>query len=171
MFTLALQVQNVSYELEVDEYLTVPDGKGDIVLKLHDLMADEFMQLDMVLSFDSAYDSYSSDQLSEAYKDDLIMRIAAAIVHDMVDREDILETFEWARYINEKGISKGLRNLPLTKLGEKLLNERRMLDFHRVLFDILYRQLLMAEYNSYGHFENTAQFRMRKPLAFARGTV
>ena len=74
MFTLALQVQNVSYELEVDEYLTVPDGKGDIVLKLHDLMADEFMQLDMVLSFDSAYDSYSSDQLSEAYKDDLSVK-------------------------------------------------------------------------------------------------
>ena len=26
MFTLTLQVQNVSYELEMDEYLTVPDG-------------------------------------------------------------------------------------------------------------------------------------------------
>lgn len=145
MFTLTLQVQNVSYELEMDEYLTVPDGKGDIVLKLTRPMADEFMQLDMGLSFDSAYDSYSPDQLCKAYKDDPIMRIAAAIVQDMAGREEVLETFEWASYINEKGISQRLRNHPLTKLGEKLFNERQVLDFHRVLFDIPYRQSLMAE--------------------------
>ena len=145
MFTLTLQVQNVSYELEMDEYLTVPDGKGDIVLKLTRPMADDFMQLDMGLSFDSAYDSYSPDQLGEAYKDSPIMRIAAAIVQDVAGREEVLETFEWARYINEKNISKELLNHPLTKLGEKLFKERRVLDFHRALFDIPYRQSLMAE--------------------------
>ena len=145
MLTLTLQAQNVSYELEMDEYLTVPEGKGDIVLKLTRPMTDDFMQLDMGLSFDSTYDSYSPDQLCEAYKDNPITRIAAAIVQDMAGREEVLKTFEWARYINEKGVSKGLLNHPLTKLGEKLFKERRVLDFHRVLFDIPYRQSLMAE--------------------------
>lgn len=145
MFTLTLQSQDVSYELEMDEYLTVPEGKGDISLKLTRPTSDDFMQLEMALSYDSAYDNYSPDQLSEAYKDSPILRIATAIVQDMAGQEAVLKTFAWARYNNETGISKKLLNHPLTKLGEKLFNERRVLDFHRILFDFPYRQSLMAE--------------------------
>ena len=145
MFTLTLQAQDISYELEMDEYLTVPEGKGDLSLKLTRPTSDDFLQLEMALSFDSAYDSYSPGQLGEAYKDDPIMRIAEVIVQDMAGREAVLETFAWARYINEVGISKKLLNHPLTKLGEKLFQERRALDFHRILFDLSYRQSLMAE--------------------------
>ena len=145
MFTLTLQVQDVSYELEMDEYLTVPEGKGDIALKLTRPMTEDYMQLETALSYDSSYDSYAPDQLGEFYKDSPIMRITAAIVQDMASREEILETFEWARYVNQSRISKGLLNHPLTKLGEKLFNERRVLDFHRVLFDIPYRQSLMEK--------------------------
>lgn len=145
MFTLTLQVQDVSYELEMDEYLTIPEGKGDIALKLTRPMTEDYMQLETALSYDSSYDSYAPDQLGEFYKDSPIMRITAAIVQDMASREEILETFEWARYVNQSRISKGLLNHPLTKLGEKLFNERRVLDFHRVLFDIPYRQSLMEK--------------------------
>lgn len=145
MFTLTLQAQDVSYELEMDEYLTVPEGKGNITLKLTRPTSDDFLQLEMALSYDSAYDNYSPNQLSEAYKDSPILRIATAIVQDMAGLEAVLETFAWARYINETGISKKMLNQPLTKLGEKLFNERRVLDFHRILFDLPYRQSLMAE--------------------------
>ena len=50
MFTLTLQVQDVSYELEMDEYLTVPEGKGDIALKLTRPMTEDYMQLETALS-------------------------------------------------------------------------------------------------------------------------
>ena len=126
MFTLTLQVQDVSYELEMDEYLTIPEGNGDIALKLTRPMTEDYMQLETALSYDSSYDSYAPDQLGEFYKDSPIMRITAAIVQDMASREEILETFEWARYVNQSRISKGLLNHPLTKLGEKLFNERRV---------------------------------------------
>ena len=145
MFSLTLQVQDVSYELEMDEYLTVPEGRGDIALKLTRPMTEDYMQLETALSYDSSYGSYAPDQLGEVCKDSPIMRIAAAIVQDMASREEILETFEWARYVNQSRISKGLLNHPLTKLGEKLFNERRVLDFHRVLFDIPYRKSLMKK--------------------------
>lgn len=145
MFTLTLQVQDVSYELEMDEYLTVPEGKGDIALKLTRPMTEDYMQLETALSYDSSYGSYAPDQLGEVYKDSPIMRIATAIVQDMASREEILETFEWARYVNQSRISKGLLNHPLTKLGEKLFNERRVLDFHRIVFDIPYRKSLMEK--------------------------
>ena len=145
MFTLTLQVQGVSYELEMDEYLTIPDGKGDIVLKLTRPMADDFLQLEMAFSYDIAYDSYSAAQLGEVYKDDPIMRIATAIVRDMAGREEVLETFAWARFINQTGISRKLLEHPLTRLGERLFNERRVFDFHRILFDLPYRQSLLGE--------------------------
>ena len=145
MFTLTLQVQDVSYELEMDEYLTISEGKRDIALKLTRPMTEDYMQLETALSYDSSYDSYAPDQLGEFYKDSPIMRIAAAIVQDMASREEILETFEWARYVNQSRISKGLLNHPLTKLGEKLFNERRVLDFHRIVFDIPYRKSLMEK--------------------------
>ena len=46
MFTLTLQVQNITYELELDEYLSVPEGKGDIALKLTRPMTEDYMQLE-----------------------------------------------------------------------------------------------------------------------------
>ena len=121
MFTLTLQVQDASYELEMDEYITIPGGKGDIALKLTRPMADDFLQLEMAFSYDIAYDSYSPAQLGEVYKDDPIMRIATAIARDMAGREEV------------------------TRLGERLFNERRVFDFHRILFDLPYRQSLLDE--------------------------
>lgn len=145
MFTLTLQVQDASYELEMDEYLTIPDGKGDIALKLTRPMADDFLQLEMAVSYDIAYDSYSPAQLGEVYKDNPIMRIATAIARDMAGREEVLETFEWASFINQTGISRKLLEHPLTRLGERLFNKRRVFDFHRILFDLPYRQSLLGE--------------------------
>lgn len=94
MFTLTLQVQNITYELEMDEYLTVPEGKGDIALKLTRPMTEDYMQLETALSYDSSYDSYAPEQLGEVYKDSPIMRIAAAIVQDLACQEEIKGTYQ-----------------------------------------------------------------------------
>ena len=140
---------------ECEEYIPISfmdkdtlDGQPAYLSQMFTLtlqVQEDYMQLETALSYDSSYGSYAPDQLGEVYKDSPIMRIAAAIVQDMASREEILETFEWARYVNQSRISKGLLNHPLTKLGEKLFNERRVLDFHRILFDIPYRQSLMEK--------------------------
>ena len=49
------------------------------------------------------------------------------------------------RIINENGISNNLLNHPLTKLAEKLFNEQRVLDYHRIVFDLAYRADLLSE--------------------------
>ena len=46
MFTLTLQVQNTFYKMEIDEYLTVPDGKGDIHFKLTRPTKDNYLELE-----------------------------------------------------------------------------------------------------------------------------
>ena len=47
MFTLTLQVQNTFYKMEIDEYLTVPDGKGDIHFKLTRPTKDNYLELEI----------------------------------------------------------------------------------------------------------------------------
>lgn len=35
--------------------------------------------------------------------------------------------------------------MPLVKLGEKLMEEKRMADFHRIILDMEYRKKLLEE--------------------------
>ena len=145
MFTLTLQVQNTFYKMEIDEYLTVPDGKGDIHFKLTRPTKDNYLELETAFSFDSAYDNHTAEELGKACKEHPITRMAAAIARDMENREEVLENFEWADFAPQKGVSKKLLNHPLVRLSEKLFNERRVLDFHRIVFDIPYRKSLMEK--------------------------
>ena len=145
MFTLTLQVQNTFYKMEIDEYLTVPDGKGDIHFKLTRPTKDNYLELETAFSFDSAYDNHTAEELGKACKEHPITRMAAAIARDMENREEVLENLEWADFAPQKGVSKKLLNHPLVRLSEKLFNERRVLDFHRIVFDIPYRKSLMEK--------------------------
>lgn len=103
MFTLTLQVQNTFYKMEIDEYLTVPDGKGDIHFKLTRPTKDNYLELETAFSFDSAYDNHTAEELGKACKEHPITRMAAAIARDMENREEVLENFEWADFALKKG--------------------------------------------------------------------
>lgn len=52
MFTLTSEIGGMPYELEIAEYITVPDGKGDIALTLTRDVPDDFMKIDSILSSD-----------------------------------------------------------------------------------------------------------------------
>ena len=73
------------------------------------------------------------------------MIISNALVPKLVETDVVAETFEWARFINETGISDDLLNDPLTLLDEKLFKERRILDYHRIVFDLTKSKKLLAE--------------------------
>lgn len=75
----------------------------------------------------------------------IVMIISNALVPKLVETDVVAKTFEWARFINETGISDDLLNDPLTLLAEKLFKERRILDYHRIVFDLSYRKKLLAE--------------------------
>ena len=65
--------------MEIDEYLTVPDGKGDIHFKLTRPTKDNYLELETAFSFDSAYDNHTAEELGKACKEHPITRMAAAI--------------------------------------------------------------------------------------------
>lgn len=146
MFRLTANIDGLPYELELAEYITVPDGKGDVAVTLTRDVADDFMKVDAMLSGHfEAYDDCAADELADAFKDDPAMIISKALIPKLIETDAVADTFEWARFINEKGISDELLNNPLTLLAEKLFNERRILDYHRIVFDLPYRNKLLAE--------------------------
>lgn len=146
MFRLTANIDGLPYELELAEYITVPDGKGDVAVTLTRDVADDFMKVDAMLSGHfEAYDDCTADELADAFKDDPAMIISKALIPKLIESDAVADTFEWARFINEKGISDELLNNPLTLLAEKLFNERRILDYHRIVFDLPYRNKLLAE--------------------------
>lgn len=146
MFTLTAQFNGMPYELEIAEYITIPDAKGDITLTLTRDDSHDFLKIDSMLSGDiDGYENCSPNEIGTKYKDDPVMRLTEALLPSIVDTEVVQDTFEWARYINEKGISDKLLNHPVVRLAQKLFNEHRVLDYHRILFDIPYRKNLMSE--------------------------
>lgn len=78
-------------------------------------------------------------------KDDPAMRLTEAIVPVIIESEAVQDTFERARFINENGIADEILNHPVVRLAEKLFNKHRLLDYHRILFDIPYREKLISE--------------------------
>ena len=131
MFTLTAEIGGMPYELEIAEYITVPDGKGDIALTLTRDVPDDFMKIDSILSSDvDEYENCEPSEIGKRYKN---------------ESEAVQDTFEWARFINENGIADELLNHPVVRLAEKLFNKHRLLDYHRILFDIPYRDKLISE--------------------------
>lgn len=146
MFRLTANIDGLPYELEIAEYITVPDGKGDVAVTLTRDVEDDFMKVDAILSGHlEIYDDCSAEEIAETFKDDPTIIISAVLVPQIVDSDVVKDSFEWARFINEKGISAELLNDPLTLLVEKLFNEQRILDYHRIVFDLSYRKKLLAE--------------------------
>ena len=53
--------------------------------------------------------------------------------------------FSYAEYFMQKGVKERWGKLPLVRLGEKLMKEKRMKDFHRMVLDVSYREKLLDE--------------------------
>lgn len=54
----------------------------------------------------------------------------------------VAEGFAYARYFHQTGINPEWETNPLVKLGEKLMQEHAMLDFHKIVLDTDYRKSL-----------------------------
>lgn len=144
IFTLTSTISGLPYELEIAEYISLPSGKGDYAITLTRDLPDDFMKIDEALSYHSdLYDDCSPDQLKERFQDYPIIRLCDAIVPQIVDSDTVQEVFKWARFVNENGISKKLLEHPLTMLGDNLFSERRVLDYHRCVLDVSFRESIL----------------------------
>ena len=85
------------------------------------------------------------DACVEELEKSVIVQFANVIIDVFENSEAVAEGFSYARYFNQKGISSKWKKDVLVKLGEKLMKEKAMQDFHRIVLDIDYRNRLLNE--------------------------
>lgn len=137
-------VNSIPHTVEITEYITIPDGKGDITIDLERGFPDELRRFETSLShnFDE-YDDCKPDELLEHFADDPVTEFADAVIPLVVQSDAVKFTFTWARFVNEKSITKRMLSQPLVKLANQLFDTQNILDFHRIVLDTAYRAELM----------------------------
>lgn len=144
-FDFSVEYNGQAYVLELTEGIDVPDGKGSIFLRLTRDGPDDQMLFEYGLFAEQDLRPYPMGKNSEAGLDDPALMIANTLIPAAVDGDPVKGPYEWARFISEVGVSQELRTDPLVQLAEKLFREQRVLDFHRIIFEIPYRQALLNE--------------------------
>ena len=71
----------------------------------------------------------------------IIVQFTDAIVGIFENSDAVAEGFAYARYYHQTGIDSETN--PLVKLGEKLMQEHAMLDFHKIVLDTASRERLL----------------------------
>lgn len=144
MFELETEFNGRRYALEMMEQINFPSGKGDISVMLT-FDGDRWGKYDFALSFDERYDENGPERLKEVFADSVIVKLMDAIVPVFEGTEAESWGFSYARYYNQIGIEPRWKRMPLVRLGEKLMEEKRMMDFHRMVLDTDYREELLKE--------------------------
>ncbi len=144
MFEMETDFNGRHYTLEVMEQINLPSCKGDISGTL-EFDGDRWGKYDFALSFDGRYDECGAERLKEVFGDSPIVKLMDAIVSVFEGTEAEEWGFSYARYFNQTGIEPEWEQMPLVKLGEKLMDEKRMKDFHRIVLDMDYRRELLGE--------------------------
>lgn len=144
MFEATTVFNGVEYELEISESIELPSGKGDIFGTISYETEDSEKDYEFSLSFDLGnYDDANADELKSIYGNSTIVQFTDAIVGAFENSDAAAEGFAYSRYFHQTGIDSEWETNPLVKLGEKLMQEHRMLDFHKIVLDTDYRRSLL----------------------------
>ena len=99
---------------------------------------------DFSLSFDvEKYDDANAEELQGIFGSSIIVQFTDAIVGIFENSDAVAEGFAYARYYHQTGIDSEWETNPLVKLGEKLMQEHAMLDFHKIVLDTASRERLL----------------------------
>lgn len=144
MFEATIVFNGIAYELELSESIELPSGKGDIGGTISFETEDGENDYAFSLYFDlEKYDNANTEELKWIYGSSIIVQLIEAIIGVFENSEIVAEGFTYARYFNQTGILSECKNNSLVKLGEKLLQENAMLDFHKIILDTDYRNRLL----------------------------
>lgn len=147
MFEATTVFNGIEYELELSESIELPSGKGDIFGTIsYETEGGENNTYDFSLSFDlEKYDDANAEELKGIFGNSIIVQFTDAMVGVFENSDAVAEGFAYARYYHQTGIDSEWEINPLVKLGEKLMQERAMRDFHKIVLDTDYRRSLLKQ--------------------------
>ena len=145
MFEATTVFNGIEYELELSESIDLPSSKGDIFGTIsYETEDGEENTYDFSLAFDvEKYDDVNAEELQGIFGNSIIVQFTDAMVGVFENSDAVAEGFAYARYFHQTGIDPEWETNPLVKLGEKLMQEHAMLDFHKIVLDTDYRKSLL----------------------------
>lgn len=139
-------LNDIEYEVEIFETIELPSCKGDISISLYYETEAGENNYDFSLSLDTEqYDNTDAIELKKVYGDSIIVQLAEALVNVFENSKAVEKGFSYARYFNQEGIDSKWKKDALVKLGEKLMEEKVMQEFHKIILDTKYREYLLNE--------------------------
>ena len=133
-------LNDIEYEVEIFETIELPSCKGDISISLYYETEAGENNLDT-----EQYDNTDAIELKKVYGDSIIVQLAEALVNVFENSKAVEKGFSYARYFNQEGIDSKWKKDALVKLGEKLMEEKVMQEFHKIILDTKYREHLLNE--------------------------
>lgn len=146
MLEATTMLNGIEYEVGIFEAIDIPSYKGNISISLYYETEAGENNYDFALSFDTEqYDHADAVELKKIYGNSVIVQLAEALVNVFENSKAVEKGFSYARYFNQEGIDSKWKKDALVKLGEKLMEEKAMQEFHKIILDTKYREHLLNE--------------------------
>lgn len=138
MFDAVTHLNRCAAYVEIMEQIYLNSGKGDITGSIAVDGEQGFKRYEYGISYDTDfYDDSNAEDICTHYRESLPAALTDALVPVLAQSEAIASGFSFARFCYENDEEmKSLLKLPLAKLGAKLMNEKRPIDFHRMVLDM-----------------------------------
>lgn len=144
-FIAQTNLNGIDINIEIWDRIDLLSGKGEI--------SGEFsldVTLERVHEFNTCediifYEEQDTETVNAVGRKSLAAILADILIPHLVSSEPVAFGFSFARFNPQSGVPKRFLRLPLCKLSEKLMKERKPLDFHRVVLDMEYRSRLLYD--------------------------
>lgn len=148
-FTVTTYHNDRLFELMLMEEICLPSGKGNISGSMN--FENEFgpKEYEFALSFNSDYEDCKAENLVSKFADSPMVLFANELVPAIVKSEAVDFGFSYAKFIMQIGVDR-YRKIPLVQLGEKLMEKKDALTFHRIILDTKYRNELLHNFDCFG---------------------
>ena len=145
MFELETEFNGRKYYLDLAENISFPLKNVDIFGSITYETDEGERKHDFGLRAD--VDEYGKNSIKNQNARAMIIELANAVVAVFKGTDAEEFGFPYACYFNQSDIKRKWRKDKLVKLGEKLMTEKRMDDFHRAVLETEYREKLLSEIN------------------------
>ena len=146
MLEATTMLNGIEYEVGIFEIIDIPSYKGNISISLYYETEAGENNYDFALSFDTEQYNYADAvELKEIYGNSVIVQLAEALVNVFENSKAVEKGFSYARYFNQEGIDSKWKKDALVKLGEKLMEEKAMQEFLKIILDTKFREHLLNE--------------------------
>lgn len=142
MFEMETEFNGRSYFLELSETISLPSRKADVFGTITYEADEGERKYDFGILTDSDEENEHGENRK---KGDVVIELANSIIAVFEGTEAEEFGFSYARYYNQKDVKQKWKKDRLVRLGEKLMEEKRMEDFHRIVLEKEFREKLMNE--------------------------